>query len=188
MPPIRVLIFPAGEYNSVELYLALSRQVNVELYGASSVERLGHHFFSRYRNDLPKIADASFLECFNAMLQDWRIDLAIPTHDTVVEYLSNNREKILTRLLLPDQETADACRDKSVTMQIFSGMPFAPGVLHINYEPSAQGRFRQTEEGARCGGCTDSPTQLVRRSQDRLECRDCLRVSSWRRNDCRLFH
>ena len=33
---IRVLVFPAGEINSIELHDALSSNVNVELFGASS--------------------------------------------------------------------------------------------------------------------------------------------------------
>lgn len=128
MPPIRVLIFPAGEFNSAELCLALSRQLNVELYGASSVERLGHHMFMRYRNDLPMINDTVFLESFNAMLLDWRIDLVVLTHDTVVKYFSDNRGDVLTQVLLPDRETADACRDKSLAMEILAGEPFIPRV------------------------------------------------------------
>ncbi len=42
---INVLIFPAGEINSVELHDALSTCVNIKLYGASSVERHGKYIF-----------------------------------------------------------------------------------------------------------------------------------------------
>lgn len=42
---IKVLVFPAGEVNALELHDALSSCVNVTLYGASSVDRHGPYIF-----------------------------------------------------------------------------------------------------------------------------------------------
>ena len=41
MNKIKVLVFPAGEINSVELHDALSHNVNIEVFGCSSVDRHG---------------------------------------------------------------------------------------------------------------------------------------------------
>lgn len=48
MGKIKILIFPDGEINSIELHDALSSCVNVELYGASSIERHGKYVFKNH--------------------------------------------------------------------------------------------------------------------------------------------
>lgn len=125
---IRVLVFPAGEMNSAEICEALSRQVNIEVYGASSVDRLGRHLFRRYRGDLPNISAPDFLDAFAGMLAEWSIDLVIPTHDSVVEFFAEERDRIPCPALVPDVETARACRDKRLSYDLFRGAPFVPRV------------------------------------------------------------
>ncbi len=124
--PIKVLVFPAGETNSVEIWDALSRQVNIDLFGASSVERLGHHFFRQYRNDLPSITDPEFIVAFNRLLAEWEIDVVIPTHDSVVEFLAMHEDELAAQLLTPDAETARICRDKRLTYDLFADGDFLP--------------------------------------------------------------
>ena len=124
--PIKVLVFPAGETNSVEIFEALSRQVNIELYGASSVERVGRHLFRRYRSDLPPITDPGFIAAFNSLLADWTIDVVIPTHDSVVEFLAVHEDEVAAQLLTPDAETALVCRDKRLTYELFADCSFTP--------------------------------------------------------------
>lgn len=51
----KVLVFPAGENNSVELHNALSHNVNIDIYGASSVDRHGPFVFANYRGNLPQL-------------------------------------------------------------------------------------------------------------------------------------
>lgn len=128
-----VLVFPAGEMNAAEIHASLAHQVNVRVFGASSVERLGHHLFARYSNDLPLINDPTFLEAFNALLKEWEIDVIIPTHDSVVTYLVDVSEQLSAKLLAPDRETANACRDKRLCYELFLDQPFTP----VTYGPQA---------------------------------------------------
>ena len=121
-----VLIFPAGEMNAAETHTALTHQVNVRVFGASSVERLGHHLFTRYRNDLPRISDPNFIHEFNSLLEAWQIDVIIPTHDSVVTFLVGVSDQLSAKLLAPDRETADACRDKRLTYALFNDQSFTP--------------------------------------------------------------
>ena len=65
--PIGVLIFPAGEVNSVELHDALSDCVNIRLYGASSYNRHGEYVFKNYITGLPVVTDADFIPAFNKL-------------------------------------------------------------------------------------------------------------------------
>ncbi|KVU36012.1 hypothetical protein WK68_18660 [Burkholderia ubonensis] len=127
--PYNVLVFPAGEINSAEVHAALSSQVNIKLFGACSVERFGHHIFSNYSNTLPNIGDAEFLPKFNALLEEWDIDLIIPTHDTVVEYMVKMRPQIVRKCLIPSEDTAYACRDKKVAYSRFADCTFTPRVF-----------------------------------------------------------
>ena len=50
---INVLVFPAGEVNSIEIHDALSTCVNVKVIGASSVDRHGPYVFENYISGLP---------------------------------------------------------------------------------------------------------------------------------------
>ena len=61
MSKVNVLIFPAGEINSIELHDALSHNVNVEVFGCSSSDRHGGYVFKNYRADVPNIAQDDFL-------------------------------------------------------------------------------------------------------------------------------
>ena len=53
MGKTNVLVFPAGEINSVELHDALSHNVNIEVFGCSSEERHGGFVFKNYRGNIP---------------------------------------------------------------------------------------------------------------------------------------
>ena len=78
MSKTNVLIFPAGEINSVELHDALSHNVNVELFGCSSQDRHGGYIFKNYKSGIPNIMDDNFLEKFNELIEDWNIDFIFP--------------------------------------------------------------------------------------------------------------
>lgn len=162
-----VLVFPAGETNSVEIHDALSRQVNINLFGASSIERLGRHLFRNYRNDLPLIHDKNFIEVFNSLLQEWSIDLVIPTHDSVVKFLSDNRDNIIKKILLPEAETATICLDKRLTYRTFADSSFIPRVFatpedimgeHAVFVKPARG---QGAVGARLIHCNNNELKSV---------------------------
>ena len=148
-----VLIFPAGEMNSAELHAALSQQVNVQLFGASSVERLGHHLFQHYRGGLPLINDPNFLIAFNDLISEWSIDLIIPTHDSVVQYLGEIRDLLHARVLVPERETAELCRDKRLTYLKFEDQAFTPKMYReqeeINYPVFVKPAKGQGAVGAR---------------------------------------
>lgn len=128
MATINVLIFPAGEVNSIELHDALSTCVNVRVFGASSIERHGGFVFANYISGLPFINDVGFLEAFNKIICENRIDVVIPTHDTVAKFFSENRDNILARVLVAGKKTTAICRDKSLTYELFSDTDFVPTV------------------------------------------------------------
>lgn len=125
---IKVLVFPAGEINSIELHDALATCVNIELYGASSVERHGDYVFKNYIKGLPKINEYNFLEELNALIANYNIDVIIPTHDDVALYMAKNRDKIRARIVTGSYETNCVCRDKEKTYKVFEKYEFCPKI------------------------------------------------------------
>lgn len=121
-----VLIFPAGEINSAELHDALSHNVNVEVFGASSVDRHGAYIFKNYRGGLPFIGKDDFIEEFNKLIDEWKIDFVFPTHDTIALYLSENRDSIHAKIIVAQAQTALICRDKKETYELFADCDFCP--------------------------------------------------------------
>lgn len=129
MKPIKVLVFPAGEVNSIEIHDALCSCVNVRVIGASSIDRHGSFVFSNYHKNLPLITDPSFFEVFNSLIEREDIDLIFPTHDTVAVFLKENQEKLHAKVVGPDLYTAKICRDKLLTYKLFADCDFNPKLI-----------------------------------------------------------
>ena len=129
MNKIKVLIFPAGEINSIELHDALSTCVNIELWGASSLERHGSYVFKNYIPNLPLINSSDFFEKFNQIIDSKKIDVIFPTHDTVAEFFANNIDKINAKVICADKLTSEICRDKKRTFELFKDENFCPKIF-----------------------------------------------------------
>lgn len=125
---IGVLIFPAGETNSIELHDSLSYCVNIRLYGASSIDRHGEYVFKDYTNGLPTIFEDNFIDKLNELIEAKKIDVIFPTHDTVAEFLSQKAEQIDAIILSSDKFTSEICRNKKKTFDLFKDCDFCPGI------------------------------------------------------------
>lgn len=126
---IRVLVFPCGSENAVEIHNALRYSVHVEIFGASSVEDHGAYVFKNYTGSLPKIQEKEFDGRFSQLINSLKIDVVFATHDTVHEYLSKQANEMGFHLVNGDPETAFIARRKSLTYQKFSEFPWAPTVF-----------------------------------------------------------
>lgn len=139
-----VLIFPAGEVNSVELHDALSYNVNIEVFGASSVDRHGEYVFKNYRGGLPYIIEENFIDELNKLINEWHINFVFPTHDTIALFLSKNKHLINASIIVADYKTALICRDKMKTYRLFLDCDFCP---HIYNEVNDFPVFVKPREG-----------------------------------------
>lgn len=124
----RILIFPAGAENALEIYQSLRYNVNVEVFGLS-----GKKDFAEYQYDSEHYIEGDFYvfsegfaEKFQAILSKHRIDVVIPTHDDVALYLAQHRECFSARVLVSSAETAYICRHKKVTYNTFKDESFCP--------------------------------------------------------------
>ncbi|WP_322031647.1 ATP-grasp domain-containing protein [Paraburkholderia sp. J76] len=126
---IKVLVFPCGAENAIEIHEALRYSVHVELYGASSVDDHGRFAFERYFGGLPNIRDPHFDDAFATLLDRLGIDMVFATHDTVIEYLAARREKWRAHLVNGDPASTALTRRKSLTYARFADLSWAPRVF-----------------------------------------------------------
>ena len=159
MSKTNVLIFPAGEINSVELHDALSHNVNVEVFGCSSVDRHGGYIFKNYKSGIPNITDNAFLEAFNQLIDDWKIDFIFPTHDTVALNLAMNHNAIHAKIIVAPLKTAEICRDKKQTYELFSDCGFCPRKFE-DFEQLPVFIKPRDGQGARGAKCINSQNEI----------------------------
>lgn len=133
MAKINVLVFPAGEINSIELHDALATCVNINLFGASSIDRHGEYVFKNYINNLPMITDSNFINAFNNIIEEYKIDVIFPTHDTITEFLAENSNNIKAKIICADTDTSQICRDKAKIFELFKNQTFCP-TIYQNFE------------------------------------------------------
>lgn len=163
MRKTNVLIFPAGEINSVELHDSLSNNVNIRVFGASSVDRHGKYIFENYRSNIPNISEENFLEKFNDLIREWKIDYIFPTHDTVALFFAKNQVRLEAKAIVCEYNTALICRDKKRTYDLFRDEMFCPQIFEeVNKYPV----FIKPREGQGAKGTkfveqeADMPTEM----------------------------
>lgn len=144
---IRVLVFPAGEINSIELHDALSTCVNIEVWGASSIERHGKYVFENYISNLPMINDSNFINEFNSIIQKHNIDIIFATHDTVIDFLIKNQHLINAKVAGGDIFTVDICRSKKKTYNLFKDNDFIPITYSKPYDLIQYPVFAKPDQG-----------------------------------------
>ena len=169
MNKIRVLVFPAGEINSIELHDALAYCVNIEVYGASSIDRHGPYVFENYISGLPLINNPSFFESFNSVLQENNIDVVFPTHDTVANFFAMNLDRIKAKVVVADKNTAAICRDKGETYKVFADCDFVPKTFEevTDFPVFVKPREGQGSVGARL---IENPSQIPNDCTDLVFC------------------
>lgn len=122
---INVLIFPC-ESNSNELHDALSYCFNVNVYGASSVQRHGKYIYKNYCSNIPYITSANFFQKFNQYIDDHQIDLIFTMHDTISLFLAEHAKELHAKPVQGDVNTNRICRSKVKTHTLFENCDFVP--------------------------------------------------------------
>jgi len=100
--------------------------VNIRLFGASSVDRHGEFVFRNYIPGVPRISEPDFIDTLNHIISANHIDIIMPTHDDVALFFARNKESIDAKVTTPDIRTAEICRDKKKTYELFADCGFCP--------------------------------------------------------------
>jgi hypothetical protein len=103
----------------------------VEVYGASAKSDHAEYLYpsDHYSEGQFYIGDPGFLARFNDLLERWRIDVVIPTHDSVALFLAEHAHEVYAKLLTADAATARICREKRRTYDLFTDCRFCPKVF-----------------------------------------------------------
>lgn len=161
MKVINVLIFPAGEVNSIELHDSLASCVNIKVFGASSIDRHGPFVFENYISNLPLINDVDFIAKFNEILEQYKIDVIFPSHDSVANFFSAHQNDINSKVIVADKKTSHICRDKALTYEYFSDCHFVPKVFDAT--PESYPVFIKPKEGqGSIGACLIASEEELR--------------------------
>lgn len=164
MTKINVLVFPAEGNNAVELHNALATCVNIKLFGATSVKRHGRYIYANLIEDIPNISDNRFIDEFNSVLDANAIDVVFPTHDSVALYLAKNRSKIRSKLVLGSLETAEICRSKIKTYELFQNESFMPKRVYEFSDAENLPLFSKPDEGEGSkGACKINTVEELKR-------------------------
>jgi hypothetical protein len=128
---LNVLIFPAGAENALEIYYSLRYNVHLDVFGASGKPDHASFIYppDHYLEGDFYITSKKFLENFNFLLAQYKIDIVIPTHDSIAKYMAENRDLIKAKILVSNIKTAQTCREKRLTYDLFSGQNFCPKVF-----------------------------------------------------------
>lgn len=128
----RVLIFPAGAENALEIYDALRYNVNVEVYGASGKKDFAEYIYpeGKYIEGEFYIYTPDFKSRFKKLLDEYKIDIIIPTHDEIALYFAGNRKDFEQQILVSDFETAKVCREKKLMYDLLKTESFCPIVYN----------------------------------------------------------
>lgn len=127
MKAARILIFPAGTENALELFESLRFSPHFEIYGGASVKDRSVIFYPPDRLlNLPYIHAPGFLAALNNAVTRYKLDLIFATHDTVLLDLIRLRSKIQAKVIGCDLFTAELCRYKDKLYRYFAGEDFIP--------------------------------------------------------------
>jgi len=124
----RVLIFPSGAENALEINEAIKHSIHIEVIPGS-----GRNDYSEliYENDvrkLPFLGYENFIEELNRLIESDNISLVFPTDDTAALYLTENASKINAKIISADYRTNFICRYKKETYALFKDDFFCPAL------------------------------------------------------------
>ncbi len=125
MKEIRILVTGVGR--RVELMqafkqAALKLNINLKLYGADMAGTAPALVYCDYTRKVVAMKDPGYIDNLLSICAADRIDLLIPTIDTDLLVLSENKEKfesIGTKVMISDPDKILICRDKNNTSQFF---------------------------------------------------------------------
>jgi len=124
----KVLIFPSGAENALEINEAIKHSVHVEVIPGSGRNDYSELIYEEPVRRLPFLNDSNFLGELNNLIEKEGIQLIFPTDDTAALVLTKHRDEINARIISADYYTNDICRYKVKTYELFKGEKFCPKI------------------------------------------------------------
>ena len=132
----RVLIFPAGSEIGLEIFNSLKYNMHVELFGASGKSDHAEYIYdnAHYTEGNFYIDAPDFIDTFNKVLTQYNIDVIFPTHDSIVLFLLQHRDKLKAKVISSSYEASLIAREKVLTYKEFKDFEFCPVTYNTPYE------------------------------------------------------
>ncbi|MEQ8196865.1 MAG: ATP-grasp domain-containing protein [Clostridiaceae bacterium] len=129
---VNVLIFPAGSVSAINIYDSLKYNPNFNVFGASA--KADHAEFIYPQGKLFSgnlfITQKDFIDEFNKVIEKFKIDYIIPTHDTVALFLARHCRSIKAELICSPYKTAKIAENKKLTCECLKDLYFYPKVYN----------------------------------------------------------
>lgn len=128
----RVLVFPCGSEIGLEVYRAVKYCKDFILIGGNSVDDHGRFVYENYIDNIPFVDDELFIEKVNKIVENYKIDLIVPAHDSVVLKLAQNFNKINATVVTSSQLACEICRSKKKTYDFFKNILPIPKIYSFD--------------------------------------------------------
>lgn len=127
---VNVLIFPAGSENAINIYDSLKYNLHFNVFGASGKADHCQFIYPKgklFLGDL-FISKSDFVDQFNKVIEEFKIDYIIPTHDTIALFLAEHCISINAKIICSPYETAKIAENKELTYEALKDYYFYPRV------------------------------------------------------------
>jgi len=114
---IKILLFPGGTENALEIIRSLRSEKEIQLFSTSS-DVINHAPFIFCKNyTLPNISDPNWLKALNSLIKNLGVDYIYPANSLIIDALCACRDQVLAPLLLPDNQVIQLTRSKKATIK-----------------------------------------------------------------------
>lgn len=144
---IKVLVFPCGSENGLEIHQALKDILNIEVFGASGKKDHGIFLYKNYIGEAPYISDPLFIKKINLIVEENQIDVIFPTHDDIALILAKEEFFLKCKLATPGLFQAEICRSKIKTYKYFEKENFIPKVFQNLEEIDSYPIYAKPDKG-----------------------------------------
>ncbi len=146
----RVLVLNCGTLAATDINMALKDNEEFEVWGASTNRNHGIYVYKNYIEDIPNMNKPDFIDVLNQKIEEYNFKYIIATHEDLILFLQQNKQKINATIVSSDADTALLCRYKSKTYDKLKNYSFTPK-LFKKEEVSEYPVFvkKDTDQGAR---------------------------------------
>lgn len=128
----RILIFPGGTENGLEIKRSLELKPEIELISAADNVDDNASFYYEEFYMLPNVEHIDFLDKLNILLVEKKIDFIFPANSLVIDVLNKYRSLIRSTILFSNCEALRITRDKFLTYDLLKNFSFIPKYFNSN--------------------------------------------------------
>lgn len=147
----KILIFPSGSENALEIYDSLKYNIHFELYGFSARKNYTDFLYPEgmyeYADNRLMIDDPEFESVFISLVQQYEIEYIIPTFDNVAMKLAEISEKIPAGIVGSPYDTTVIASNKKLMYNVLGKFDFTPKVYSSVNDVKSFPVFIKPEEG-----------------------------------------